>query len=74
MQVVGWLLLGLVVGFNAYATAKVVRHEDDAQRRLLQLLVVWLIPVFGAGAATLAHRAPARRPDPQLDYGASTHD
>lgn len=68
MAVIVAVLFAVVVAFNIYASWLVLHQEDDAQRRVLQLVFVWLLPLVGAGVATAAHRSTGTGADPALDY------
>jgi hypothetical protein len=49
-----YLLYGLVglMFYQSYATVRVVRHDSYAsEKKWHQLLIIWLIPFFGAAIA-----------------------
>jgi hypothetical protein len=68
MQIVVSLLVVAIIGFNIYATRALIRGEAAQRRRIAQLIIVWLLPVFGAAVVTLVHRGDHPGPEPDLDY------
>lgn len=56
-----------IVVMAGLASRRVLAAETDGRRRVLQLLVCWLIPVGGPLLVFAAHRAQAGI-DPALDY------
>ena len=51
----------IVLGMNVKATVLVVRDPlSETQQRLMQLLLVWLLPILGAIVVFSVHR-PAER-------------
>lgn len=55
------VLVIIVLGMNLRATVLVARDAiSESQQRLLQLLLVWLLPILGAMMVFAVHR-PAER-------------
>ena len=61
-------LAAVVLAGNSYATWVVLHDEDEMTRRRLQLLLVWVLPLFGAAFVVHAHRPSVSGADPSLDY------
>ena len=81
-QLIVTILLGaIVLGMDVKATTLVLRDSlSDPPQKVLQLLLVWLLPVLGAIIVFAVHR-PAEKhpgtyreiPDPGDDFGFPRH-
>lgn len=61
------LLGGIILWLNIAATLAIARDSlGEPQQRMLQLLLVWLLPVLGAVAVLYFHR-PREKPTGKYD-------
>lgn len=60
--------IAAVIVLDAYASFVVVRAEPELERRRLQIVFTWLVPIVGAGLVLFAHRPATTTRDPELDY------
>ncbi len=60
----------VLIGFNVFASRRIVQRESDNTRRLAQLALVWLVPCIGAVLALMVHRETPSGREPALDYDA----
>ena len=55
--------LGGLMFFQAYVTVRVVRHKPStSERKRRQLLIVWLVPFFGAATVLAGLEADKETP------------
>ncbi len=64
------IVVGLIIAFQLYASVRVLWYGGYTPvQKIMQLLIVWLIPFFGALAVHFflaADTAPRRRADTQF--------
>jgi hypothetical protein len=57
--------LGGLMFFQAYVTVRVVRHKPyTSEKKRNQLLIIWLVPFFGAAMALAGLEADKETPAP----------
>jgi hypothetical protein len=74
-------LVAIVLWMNVKATMQILRDSlSEPSQRLMQLLLVWLLPILGAIIVFAVHRPTERHPgkyrelpDPGDDFGFPRH-
>ena len=67
MGAVFWVLMGLLIGaltYQTYVTVRVARFEGyNRHQKVAQLLLIWLVPFFGALLAHFVLHTTLVRPE-----------